>query len=156
MAANEQTRKQMIEKALEALPPDRETLRVPWRGKTERMPVVRIRLDSTVLNPRSHRIKSQLQSDRVARNAIAEDPGGDKAQDAIRELLRATPGFEALMRDLEHRDQRDAGIVTREGRLINANTRAVALDDLGREHIEAAVLPADATIGEIYDLELDL
>lgn len=156
MPANEQTRKQRIEHALDALPAEAETLRVPWRGKSERMTVIRIGLDSTVLNPRSHRIKSQLESDLSAKAAIAQDAEGEQAQEAIRKLLRATPGFEALKNDLEQKDQREPGIITRQGRLINANTRAVALADLGREYIEVAVLPADATIGEIYDLELDL
>src|SRR3954467_7240653 len=98
------------------------------------MPVIRVRLDSVVLNPRSHRIKSQLESDPGAKAAIEQDPDGEEAQGRIATLLRATAGFEALKRDLEHRDQRDPGIVTREGRLINANTRAVALTDLGSDY----------------------
>jgi hypothetical protein len=92
----------------------------------------------------------------VAMQAIAADPEGEAAQAAIAELLRATPGFEKLKQNLADEPQREPGIITRQGRLINANTRAVALGDLGREYIEVMVLPADATIGEIYDLELDL
>ncbi len=156
MPDNAQTRKQRIEKALAALQSDHETLRVPWRRQQERMPVIRIGLESTVLNPRSHRIKSQLESAPEALTAIEANPESEAAQAAIRNLLRATPGFEALKNNLKDDGQVQPGIATRDGRLINANTRAVALEDLSADYIEVAVLPSDATVGEIYDLELDL
>jgi hypothetical protein len=156
MPLTEDVRKETVEKALESLPPESETWRVPWRGKMEKMPVIRIALDSVVLNPTSHRIKSQLESAPHARKAIAEDPDGEAAQEAIADLLRETTGFEDLKHNLAADEQREPGIVTRQGRLINGNTRAVALRALGAEHIDVAVLPADASLGEIYDLELDL
>lgn len=156
MPLSEDVRKEAIEKALQSLPPESETLRVPWRGKMEKMPVIRIPLGAVVLNPTSHRIKSQLESAPDARKAIEEDPEGEKAQEEIADLLRETLGFHDLKENLNDDEQREPGIVTRQGRLINGNTRAVALRDLGEEHIDVAVLPADASVGEIYDLELDL
>lgn len=156
MAVSEEIRKEAIEKALESLPSEAETLRVPWRGQMERMPVIRIALDMVVLNPTSHRIKSQLESAPGVRKAIDEDPDEDAAQTAIADLLRETLGFDALKQNLDDEEQREPAIITRQGRLINGNTRAVALRDLGEEHMDVAVLPADASLGEIYDLELDL
>lgn len=156
MPASEEVRREAIAKALDGLPSEYETERVQWRGKTERLPVVRIALDATVLNPKSHRIKSQLESETSAKEAIEEDPDSDAAQMAIADLLRETQGFGDLKQNLADESQRDPGIVTRQGRLINANTRAVALRDLGEEYIDVAVLPEDAALGEIYDLELDL
>jgi hypothetical protein len=156
MAANEEVRREVIAKALAGLSADHETLRVKWRGKTERLPVVRIPLAVTVLNPKSHRIKSQLESMPSANEAIEEDPDGEVAQSEIADLLRQTYGFAELKQNLADEEQRDPGIITRQGRLINANTRAVALTDLGKEFIDVAVLPEDASLGEIYDLELDL
>jgi ribosomal protein L13E len=153
---SEDVRRETIEKALESLPPESETWRVPWRGNMEKMPVIRIALDSVVLNPTSHRIKSQLESASEARKAIAEDPEGEAAQEAIAKLLRETLRFGELKQNLDDDEQREPGIVTRQGRLINGNTRAVALRELGEEHVDVAVLPADASLGEIYDLELDL
>jgi hypothetical protein len=149
-------RKEAIAKALEGLPSEHETLRVQWRGKMERLPVIRIALDATVLNPKSHRIKSQLESEPSAKDAIEENPDGEVAQDAVAGLLRDTQGFADLKHNLADESQREPGIITRQGRLINANTRAVALGDLGEEYIDVAVLPEDASLGEIYDLELDL
>jgi hypothetical protein len=156
MPVNEEVRKESIAKALDGLGAEHETLRVRWRGKMERLPVIRIGLDLTVLNPKSHRIKSQLESEPSAKELIEEDPEGEGAQAAVAALLRATQGFDDLKQNLDDDSQREPGIVTRQGRLINANTRAVALRDLGEEYVEVAVLPVDATLGEIYDLELDL
>jgi len=154
--ASEQARVKRIQEALNALPSDHETLRIPWRGKQSRLPIIRIGLTSTALNPRSHRIKAQLESHTAASAAIAKDPDSDESQTAIGGLLRSTLGFESLKQNLSDEGQLEPGIITHSGRLINANTRAVALADLGEDYIEVAVLPADATIGEIYDLELDL
>jgi hypothetical protein len=152
----EQARIEFITAALGALPKDAETLRIQWRGSTARLPIIRLQTDLVLLNPDSHRIKSQLESDEDALHKIQEDPNSDEAQEAIASLLRATPGFDALKSDLSDKGQIEPGIVTTTGLLVNANTRAVALRDLGVEYIEAAVLPTDATIGEIYALELSL
>jgi hypothetical protein len=155
MTANEQTRTERIHTALAALPRNHETFRVPWRGSIERMAVIKIGLDSVVYNPRSHRIKSQLESESAIAAAVAADPDSADAQVGIASLLRATRGYERLKENLRG-GQREPGIMTRGGRLINANTRAAALEELGEEYIEVAVLPLDATLGEIDDLELDL
>lgn len=153
MSASEPARTDRIAAALAANPT--ETHRITFRGKTELLPVIRLELTNAVLNHRSHRIRAQLEGHPAA-ETIAQNPDGDAAQDAIRELLRNTPGFAPLKEDLEARPQAEAGVVTASGLLINANTRAVALGDLGKTHIDLAVLPADATIPELYALEADL
>lgn len=152
----EQARKDFIEAAIDALPQDAETHRIQWRGSTSRLQIIRLPLDLALLNPDSHRIKSQLESDDLASSAIELDPHSSGSQEAISNLLRATGGFEALKLDLKDKGQIDPGIATRMGLLVNANTGAVALRDLGVDYIEVAVLPPDATIGEIYALELGL
>lgn len=156
MTANEQTRRDRIDKALEALSADHEKMRVPWRDGMESMSVIKLELDSCVLNPRSHRIKSQLESEPELRKQVEEDPESQAAQEGIRDLLTRTPGFAHLKENLGHAGQTDPGIITADGRLINANTRAAALHQLGNEYIEVAVLPKDATPAEIANLELDL
>jgi hypothetical protein len=153
MPASEQARKDRIAAALAANPADRD--RVSFRGKMQSLPVIRLALKDTVLNHRSHRIKAQLEGS-AAEAAIAVDPESDVAQTAIRKILRATPGFEPLKQNLKDEEQREPGVVTRTGLLINGNTRAVALGDLGEEYIDVAVLPADASIPELYALEADL
>ena len=155
MTANEQTRTERISSALAALP-NPETARIPWRGGVQRMPVITIGLDSVVFNHRSHRIRSQLESEPNIAAAVQAEPDGETAQNGIRQLLRATRGYEPLKENLRAERQREPGIVTASGQLINANTRAAALEELGEQYIDVAVLPTDATVGEIDDLEFDL
>lgn len=154
MPNNLSTREKRIKDALDAT--EMAPLRVHWRGKREELPVVKVELSSVVLNPRSHRIKAQLESDPKARALVEADPESEKAQDAIKDLLQKTPRFEELKENLNAEEQKEPGIVTSEGLLVNANTRAVALEDLDKKYIEVAVLPTDTTLSEIYDLELDL
>jgi hypothetical protein len=47
-------------------------------------------------------------------------------------------------------------MVSRDGVLINGNTRLVALRDLGSPGIDVAVLPADALPGDFLDIEMSL
>ena len=156
MAVNEKARSELIAKLVEEREPESESIRVTLKGQTQLIPVIRISINSTVLNSRSHRIRSQLESIPEAQAALEQDSDSDVSQDFIKNLLRATDGFEFLKQNLSDEGQKKPGIVTREGRLINANTRAVALGDLGFEYMDVAVLPAATTIAEILDLELEL
>ena len=156
MAVNEDTRIARVQALVAALPPEHETIRVPWKGGQIHASVIRIELRSLVLNASSHRIKAQLESDIEASKLIALDPFSDESHAAISRILRSTLGFEALKASLSDEGQRDPGIITHSGLLVNANTRAVALEDLGIEYIDVAVLPTDTTIGQLYDIELEL
>ena len=52
--------------------------------------------------------------------------------------------------------QEEPGIVTRDGTLINGNTRAAALLDLGVDGIDVAVLPETATPDDLISVEMKL
>jgi hypothetical protein len=155
---NEAARREAISKALEAAEakPDAERIRIPWKGGTETFPVVVVPLDAVVLNPQSHRIKAQLESDE-RRGSVASDPHGEEAQQALTDLLTATEGFEDLKENLKEKGQLDVGVVTRAGVLVNANTRAVALRAIDPHgFISVAVLPPDASARDLARLELQL
>lgn len=153
MPASETARRDRIKAALDA--GSSETERVTFRGSLHLLPVITIALTDTVLNARSHRIRAQLEGVASA-EGVKNDPEGEQAQETIRTLLRETPGFAPLKENLAAENQKSPGVITATGLLINANTRAVALRDLGKTHIDLAVLPADATIDELYALEADL
>jgi hypothetical protein len=149
-------RRAQIERALDAHDPGREaTVQMIWRSHSRVFPLVRIGLEYVLLNPRSHRIRAQLESDEQA-SLIRNDPFCDEAQEAIARILRATEGFARLKTNLREEGQRDSGIATHAGVLVNANTRAVALRDLGKKHIDLVILPVDGTPKEIDELELRL
>ena len=152
----EEARREKIEAALAAHDPGQhERVRVPYKDDAELCPVVQVLLQVAALNPRSHRIRSELESDPQAEQ-IRADPFSDDSQDRIGTILRDTEGFPRLKESLDEEGQRDHGVLTRAGVLVNANTRAVALADLGKSHIKVAVLPADAGEREIADLEIRL
>jgi hypothetical protein len=135
--------------------PDAERHLVPWKGSSQRCTVIEIELDVVLLNPRSHRIRAQL--DGHPKKAVADrDPYCDEAQAVLSELLRDCKGFGDISASLREEGQRDPGVVTREGILVNANTRAVALRDLGDQYIRVMVLPEGANEQQIAELELRL
>jgi len=152
---SEEARRTRIEEALRALPRDSERIPVPWQDTMKTFPVIKISLDSVLLNPRSHRIRSQLES-HPHRQLVLESPFSEESQEVITAVLRETEGFERLKINLTEEDQREAGVVTRAGLLVNGNTRAAALRDIDKKYIRVAVLPGDATQEEIDELELRL
>jgi len=156
MAVTENVRREQIRKALEAHDPTKDaSADEQWKGNERPFPIIRLGLEYVVLNPRSHRIQAQLES-AENRDEIRADPWSDASQEALADLLRATEGFERLRVNLSEEPQRDYGIITAAGMLVNANTRAVALRDLGKAHIKVIVLPEDATTNEIDEIELRL
>jgi len=152
---SEEARRRRIEEALSAHPADEERISLPWQNTAKVFQVVRISLDAIVLNPHSHRIRSQLES-HPSRQLVDDSPYSEEAQDILAEILRSLEGFEELKTNLREEGQRDAGVISCAGLLVNANRRAVALRDLGQGYVRVAVLPPDATQQEIDELELRL
>jgi hypothetical protein len=157
MTMTEEAREALIGERVDAHDPAKQpTMRLPWRGSSEEFPVIAVELDAVVLNPYSHRIRAQLESHPQA-EMVREEPFSEVSQDLIAELLPETgENFEDLKRNLDEEGQLQFGVITRGGLLVNANRRAVALRELGKSHIEVAVLPPDTTTVEINDLELTL
>jgi hypothetical protein len=52
--------------------------------------------------------------------------------------------------------QQHPGLISRDGLLINGNTRVAALREIGAEGVEVAVLPEDAVSSDFLDLEMSL
>src|SRR5215207_7317472 len=101
----------------------KESVRLPYKdGQGGPFPVINVPIDAVFFNHRSHRIKSQLESD-PQRYLVEENPDSDDAQRVIHQILAKTEGFESLKANLSEYGQRDPGVVTREGLLVNANTR---------------------------------
>lgn len=135
--------------------PGNEQARFAWKTGFHTSPVVELPVESVLLNPRSHRIRSQLES-HAKRELVFAEPYGEEAQAIIANLLRATEGFDVLRENLKEVQQREYGIATHRGLLVNANTRCVALRDNGMDYIRVAILPSDAQQKEIDALELRL
>lgn len=132
-----------------------ETHSIPWQNSRTLLKVINISVDSVLLNPASHRIRSQIESHQNAHD-IHEDPFAEDAQDLIAEMLKETLGYNALLESLRESGQIETGIITYTGVLINANTRLVAMRELEEDYIRVAVLPESATESEITELEARL
>lgn len=132
-----------------------ETLSVPWQNSRRALPVITLSVDSVVLNPRSHRIRSQIESHPRA-DILEHDPFSESAQRIIATILAETIGFGPLVDNLKEEGQLEAGIITSAGVLLNGNTRAVALREIRIGYIRVAVLPDGATEKELTELEARL
>lgn len=156
----DEARRDLIEQAVAAAPPDGAREPLKWRSSELVLPVVEIDIDAVLLNPHSHRIRSLLESRPDHGASIGQNPFSVESQEQIADLLRSTDGFVNIRNALQRDGQLAPGVLTRAGVLVNANTRAVALRDLhrgeGSAYIKVVVLPPDASEKEITLLELEL
>ena len=146
------------------LPPQKhETIRLPstQRGEELLCEVISIPVDVVLLNHNSHRLRSQLADD-PEWDAVGNEPHSEAAQRVIARLVenaRTRDEFVRLKESLDSEGQAEPGVITHEGVLINANTRAVAirqLEDPRKRFIRAAVLPSIIQPDDISLLELRL
>jgi|GEM_PF-1342266 len=142
-----------------------ETVRVEWRSSTLDIPVIEMPTSMLFYNPETHRVRAQRTLDPVRDQHVTDDPWGNESQDYLHDLLRGDPAdplgkidptFLELKDDLAVSGQREPGIITRDGILVNGNTRRAALVDLEMDHIRVGVLPGDANWGDITGVELSL
>jgi hypothetical protein len=155
---SEAAREAKISEALDALgtDPNQERSQIRFRGADTILPVVRLPLEAVVLNANSHRIKSQLESHEL-RDLVSSEPYSEEAQTVISQLLAHTEKFNDLLVNLNEDGQRDPGVITRKGVLVNANTRVAALREIDPHgHVRVMVLPPNAEPKDIAKLELDL
>lgn len=160
MGMTDDARKKVIAAALDAIgePGVRsQSVRIPeYKNDAEGpFPVVDVPVDAVIYNPKSHRIRAQLESHPKAQ-IVKDAPFSDEAQDVIAEILRNTDRYPALCEEMRVTGQKDFGIVTSAGLLVNANTRLAALREVDSDYITVAVLPSNATEADIRQLELEL
>ncbi len=110
------------------------------------LPVISIPLDCAALNHQSERIASALE-DLDEWKELSSDPTSPDAQRLIAQVVREASGDEypELLASLKDGEQNEVGHVTYKGVLINANTRKVALMDLGNPNrkLRVVVLPSE-------------
>ncbi|MGD8202148.1 hypothetical protein ACQE98_16030 [Ornithinimicrobium sp. W1679] len=137
---------------------------VNWRGEQRHLYVISMPVDMLYFNPDTHRVRAQRDLDPARNKSLEDDPWGEEAQAYLHDLLKQRPSnpdqvdpdFTALLNELDDVGQRDPGIVSPEGILVDGNTRAAALRDLGVANIKVGVLPDDTSRRDINDVELSL
>ncbi|MEU9243511.1 hypothetical protein [Streptomyces sp. NPDC048385] len=158
---------ELIKKRLEevkAVGGTRETATVDWNGQQIHVDVIDLPLGGLYLNPGTHRIRAQRTHKPDQDRNLDKDPFGEAGQKYLTSLLKARPSnpdlrdpdFDKLKEDLNQFGQNDPGLVTHHGVLVNGNTRAVALRELGKQSMRVGVLPSSFTQADIDAVELAL
>lgn len=137
---------------------------IDWRGEPRHLYVISMPVDMLYFNPDTHRIRAQRTLDPERDQAIDEAPWESVAQEYLHDLLRQRPSnpdqtdpdYAALKDELDDVGQREPGIVSPHGILVDGNTRAAALIDLGVPNIRVGVLPEDTSRQDVNAVELSL
>jgi hypothetical protein len=160
----EDIRSMVEERLAEAVATNGEKITIEWRGQQRHLYVISMPTDLLFYNPDTHRIRAQRTLNPVMDDELERSPWARAAQDYLDTLLKCQPSnpdktdpdFEALRDDLEQSGQKDPGIITTHGILVNGNTRCAALRELGEGHIRVGVLPESSTWDDINSVELSL
>jgi hypothetical protein len=128
---------------------------IMYRGQWRNLEVIRVKPSLLLLNNNNNRLTAQL-ADHPLRKVVIEDPFSTEAQGVIEGLLSKTDKFQDLKNELKVLGQQNPGLISRDGLLINGNTRLVALRQLGEDGMDVAVLPGDATSEDFIDIEMSL
>lgn len=154
-----EARKKAIESAMlewEELPPEhRVTMTVQYHGQSRVIPVITISPSVPLLNHDNYRLAAQLE-DHPDRDLVLGAPLTPGSQELLSKLLASTDEFRALKAQLSDLNQREPGLVTREGLLVNGNTRAVALRELGASGIMLGLLPPSVSTEDVLNLQVEL
>lgn len=152
------------ERLAEAVQANGEKITIEWRSEQKHLYVISMPVDALYYNPDTHRIRAQRTLDPERDRSLSENPWGRMGQEYLDMLLKCLPSnpdktdpdFEALRDDLESFGQRDPGLITNTGVLVNGNTRCAALRELGEKYIRVGVLPDSSTWDDINTVELSL
>ncbi|MGH4032707.1 transcriptional regulator [Actinomycetota bacterium Odt1-20B] len=142
----------------------RETLTVEWRTQPLHVEVIDMPVDALYYNPGTHRIRAQRSHDPERDKLLDEEPWVPGSQEYLHYLLQMLPAdpskkdpdFDDLQESLRVYRQNEPGLITRDGILVNGNTRRAALKQLGVANIRVGVLPESCTWDDINAVELSL
>jgi len=154
---NDQYRRDLIEKSLNDYIERKATksLTIEYLGEERTFPVIRIDPKVLLLNHNNNRLSAQLH-DHNQKETVYGNPASENAQLILADLLSKTASFKDLKDELSQIGQQNPGLITRNGLLVNGNTRVVALRLLGKAGVDVAVLPDGADDNAILDLEMFL
>ncbi|CAM2816393.1 ParB/RepB/Spo0J family partition protein [Prescottella defluvii] len=160
----EKTRSLVVERLQQVLNENGAKVTVDWRGQQKHLDVIVMPVKMLYFNPDTHRIRAQRSLDPVKNRILEEEPWSETAQDYLRHLLQCQPSnpsqtdpdFTTLLDELEDFGQKEPGIITPDGILVDGNTRCAALLELGVKDIRVGVLPMDTSRDDINAVELAL
>jgi hypothetical protein len=137
---------------------------IDWRGEQKHLYVITMPVDMLYFNPDTHRIRAQRTLDANRNTKLESEPWSEDSQQYLSHLLsrrpsdpdQLDPDYVALREELEKFGQKEPGIISPEGILVDGNTRCAALRELGVQDIRVGILPQDTSRRDINDVELTL
>jgi hypothetical protein len=137
-----------------------------WPRPEKELPLVNVEVTWVRFSTLNHRTKAEqmrIIDVKGKQDLFSSDPLGTIAQNEQFKILKEQKGFDDLKSDLRQRGQQEPAVITAEGVLINGNRRAAALrslfnddNDTAARYLRCFVLPLDASIDELVDLETEL
>ncbi|MBC2863547.1 hypothetical protein [Streptomyces mexicanus] len=160
----EKIRSLVEERLKQAMAENGAKVTVEWRGEQKHLHVISMPVDMLYFNPDTHRIRAQRTLDPQRNRVLEQEPWSEPAQTYLHHLLRCRPSnpnqtdpdYLALQDELDDVGQREPGIISPDGILVDGNTRCAALRDLGIKDIRVGVLPSDTSRRDINNVELAL
>lgn len=160
----ERIRSMVEERLKQAMADNGAKVTVEWRGEQKHLSVISMPVDLLYLNPDTHRIRAQRTLDPERDRMLDERPWSEAAQDYLALLLSRSPSnpnqtdpdFTALQDELDDFGQKEPGIISPDGILVDGNTRCAALRKIGIKDIRVGVLPPDTSRRDINSVELAL
>lgn len=160
----ENIRTMVMERVAVAREEDGAKVTVDWRGQQKHLIVITMPVGILYFNPDTHRIRAQKTLDPERNTILEELPWSEDAQQYLHKLLTCKPSdpnsidpdFIALRDELDQFGQKEPGIITPDGILVDGNTRCAALRELHEPNIRVAVLPDDTSRADINAVELAL
>lgn len=135
--------------------------KITIKGQTDRHPVYKFSIGDLVFNKANGRIKAEV-AEKESELGRQLDRFEDIDQKTIKDLLLAIrpDENEKIKEDLRKNGQRESGIITCDGILINGNRRKAILNELYTEtkddrfkYLDVHVLPSDITKAELWLIE---
>ncbi|MFI0927173.1 transcriptional regulator [Streptomyces sp. NPDC021012] len=160
----ERIRSMVEERLKQAMADNGAKVTVDWRGEQKHLSVISMPVDLLYFNPDTHRIRAQRTLDPEQNRVLEEQPWSESAQDYLATLLSRSPSnpsqidpdFSTLQDELDDFGQKEPGIISPDGILVDGNTRCAALRKLGIKDIRVGVLPSDTSRRDINSVELAL
>ncbi|MEW2393735.1 transcriptional regulator [Streptomyces venezuelae] len=160
----EKVRSLVDERLKQAMAENGAKISVEWRGEQRHLHVISMPVDMLYFNPDTHRIRAQRTLDPERNQVLEEEPWSEPAQQYLHDLLRCKPSnpnqtdpdYSALQDELDDFGQKEPGIISPDGILVDGNTRCAALRDLGVKDIRVGILPPDTSRRDINNVELAL
>jgi hypothetical protein len=133
---------------------------IPYKETQLTCPVYEVRLDHLIFNQYNDRIAVEMKTFEAATDSTVHSEYNEKLEKQILDYLYKVNEArnEITLDDLNRKGQREPGVVTADGVIVNGNRRAMLLRKANKTFFKAAILPDEyeGNVEWIRKLETEL